>query len=99
MAEPAVKLAEVTGDQYQTLMSAFPAGVAAVTARDACGRPCGMTCSSLAVLFGRVARVVQFPDTPLLYGRHRFSAWNPPDGAAPPHDGVARHPYRRKDAE
>lgn len=37
----------VTADRYRALMSAFPTGVAVVTAVGAAGRPCGMTCSSL----------------------------------------------------
>ncbi|MFI7453016.1 flavin reductase family protein [Nonomuraea sp. NPDC049714] len=37
----------VTGAEYRALMSAFPTGVAVITAVDAGGRPHGMTCTSL----------------------------------------------------
>ena len=40
-------LQQVSIEEYCELMSAFPTGVAIVTALDAAGRPCGMTCSSL----------------------------------------------------
>ena len=38
---------QVPAEEYRELMSAFPTGVAVVTALDAAGGPCGMTCSSL----------------------------------------------------
>lgn len=38
---------QVPAEDYRELMSAFPTGVAVVTALDASGTPCGMTCSSL----------------------------------------------------
>ncbi|GIJ45283.1 hypothetical protein Val02_21690 [Virgisporangium aliadipatigenens] len=38
----------VTGAEYRALMSAFPTGVAVVTALDAAGQPHGMTCTSLS---------------------------------------------------
>jgi flavin reductase (DIM6/NTAB) family NADH-FMN oxidoreductase RutF len=37
----------IADDDYRALLSAFPAGVAVVTARDAAGEPCGMTCSTV----------------------------------------------------
>lgn len=37
----------VTGAEYRALMSAFPTGVAVITAVDAADRPHGMTCTSL----------------------------------------------------
>lgn len=40
-------LQQVSVQEYCDLMSAFPTGVAVVTALDSAGRPCGMTCSSL----------------------------------------------------
>jgi flavin reductase (DIM6/NTAB) family NADH-FMN oxidoreductase RutF len=173
VAERTLRPATVTADQYRTLMSAFPTGVAVVTAVGAAGQPCGMTCSSLtsvtlnppmllvclqlgtrteravrasgafamnllsstalataelfarpvadrfskvcwawssgglpqltadafavadcavteirdlsdhAVLFGRVERVAQSPDRPLLYGFRQYCAWNPAASAAP----------------
>ena len=39
--------ATVTVDQYRAFMSAFPTGVAVVTACSGAGHPCGMTCSSM----------------------------------------------------
>lgn len=47
MVEPVLPPTTVTADQYRVLMSAFPTGVAVVTAVGAAGQPCGMTCSSL----------------------------------------------------
>lgn len=47
MAEPMAPPTTVTADRYRSLMSAFPTGVAVVTAVGAAGHPCGMTCSSL----------------------------------------------------
>jgi len=41
-------MAAVAVDTYRGLMSAFPTGVAVVTAIDAAGRPHGLTCTSLA---------------------------------------------------
>lgn len=38
------------GDDFRRVMSAFPSGVSVVTARDAEGRPRGLTCSSLCSL-------------------------------------------------
>jgi flavin reductase (NADH) len=40
--------AGATVDQYREFMSAFPTGVAVVTALSGGGQPCGMTCSSLS---------------------------------------------------
>jgi flavin reductase (DIM6/NTAB) family NADH-FMN oxidoreductase RutF len=50
--EPAAEMPQrllepVSVEEYCELMSAFPTGVAVVTALDAAGVPCGMTCSSL----------------------------------------------------
>lgn len=39
--------APATPDEFRTLMSGFPTGVAVVTATDSTGAPRGMTCSSL----------------------------------------------------
>jgi flavin reductase (DIM6/NTAB) family NADH-FMN oxidoreductase RutF len=39
--------APATPDEFRTLMSGFPTGVAVVTATDSAGVPRGMTCSSL----------------------------------------------------
>ena len=47
MVEPMLPPGTVTADRYRALMSAFPTGVAVVTAVGAAGHPCGMTCSSL----------------------------------------------------
>ncbi|HJQ03538.1 MAG TPA: flavin reductase family protein [Jatrophihabitans sp.] len=45
--EPTARPAAATVEQYRALMSAFPTGVAVVTASDESGHPFGMTCSSL----------------------------------------------------
>jgi flavin reductase (NADH) len=47
VVESTLSSATVTADRYRALMSAFPTGVAVVTAAGAAGQPCGMTCSSL----------------------------------------------------
>jgi flavin reductase (DIM6/NTAB) family NADH-FMN oxidoreductase RutF len=44
LSEPSRK---ATLDDFRRLMAGFPTGVAIVTAMDPCGRPTGMTCSSL----------------------------------------------------
>ncbi len=185
MVEPTLRPTTVTADRYRALMSAFPTGVAVVTAVGHAGQPCGMTCSSLtsvtlnppmllvclrlgtrteravrasgafavnllsstalataelfagpvadrfsrvrwawssgglprltadafavadcavtethdvgdhAVLFGRVERVVQSADTPLLYGLRQFGAWNPAESQATP-AGPPRSAYGRE---
>lgn len=45
-----VPAAAALGDEFRRVMSAFPSGVSVVTARDAEGRPRGLTCSSLCSL-------------------------------------------------
>jgi flavin reductase (DIM6/NTAB) family NADH-FMN oxidoreductase RutF len=47
MTTPSEPPPEVGLDDFRRLMAGFPTGVAIVTAMDPCGRPAGMTCSSL----------------------------------------------------
>lgn len=47
MSAPTVAAGSVELDDYRGLMSAFPTGVAVITAVDHAGRPHGLTCTSL----------------------------------------------------